>query len=75
MQLLVYNTLTVPCKKSGIDSFVSSIMKNIVVSPAWFTFLVKLICYIDSGSASSAFSLLKSCCNQPIVFFKVCKIN
>ena len=54
----ICNTLTVPCKKSKIVSFASSVMKRIVTS--WSRFPVKLICCIAFGSASSAFCLLKS---------------
>ena len=48
----------VPCEKSKIVSFPSSVMKNIV--PLFSRFPVKLICYIAFGSASSACFLLKS---------------
>ena len=41
-------------------SFASSIMKNVVVSPGWSKFSVKLICCIAFRSASSACCLLKS---------------
>ena len=56
----IHNTLTVPCKKSSMVSFASLIMKNIVAPSAWCRFLVKLICSITFGSASSAGCLLKS---------------
>ena len=54
------NTFTVPCEKSKIVSFVSSIMKNIVVFPSRSEFPVKLICWFAFGSASSSYCLLKS---------------
>ena len=50
----------VPCEKSKMVSFASSIMEKIVVFPHRPKFLVKLICCMASGSASSAFCLLKS---------------
>ena len=50
----MYNTLTVPCEKSKIVSFVSSIMENIVAFSAQLRTLVKLICCIAFGSKSSA---------------------
>ena len=53
------NTLIIPCQKSKIVSFTSSIMKNIVLFPAWSKFPVKAICCIAFGSASSACYLLK----------------
>ena len=52
-----YNTFTVPCEKSKIVSFASSIMKT---TSARSRFPVKLICFIAFGSASSAYCLLKS---------------
>ena len=54
------NTFTVPCEKSKMVSFASSIMKNIVAPAAQSRFPVKLICCIAFGSASSACCLLKS---------------
>ena len=42
----IHNTFTVPCKKSWIVSFVSSIMKKIAVCPALSRLLLKLICCI-----------------------------
>ena len=44
----IHNNFTVPCEKSKIVSFASSIMKNIVVFafPSWTRFLVKLNCCI-----------------------------
>ena len=42
----LYNTLTVPCEKSEMVSFASSIMENIVASSSRFRFQVKLICCI-----------------------------
>ena len=58
----IYNTLTVPCEKSKIVSFTSLTMKNINVFafPPRARLPVKLICYIDFGSVSSACCLLKS---------------
>ena len=58
----VHNTLTVPCGKPKMVSFVSSIMKNIVA----FTFQprtrfpVKLTYCAAFGSASSSCCVLKS---------------
>ena len=42
----IHNTFIVPCEKSRIVSFVSSIMKKIVVCPALSRLLLKLICCI-----------------------------
>ena len=56
----IRNTLTVPCDKSKMISFTSSIMKNINLSLLPSRFRVKLVCYIAFGSASSACCLLKS---------------
>ena len=56
----IYNTLTVPCEKSKMVSFASSIMKNIFVFPSQFRFAVKWICCLAFGSAPSACCLLKS---------------
>ena len=56
----MYNTLTVPCEKSKIVPFASSIMKNIVVFPTRSKFSEKLSCCIAFGSASRAGCLLKS---------------
>ena len=39
------NTFTVPCEKSKTVSFVSSIMKKIIVFPFWSKFAEKLILY------------------------------
>ena len=61
----IHNTPTVLCKKSKIVSFVSSIMKNMVVFPPRSKFPVKLICWIAFGSASSA------CCYHPIIVFEM----
>ena len=55
----IHNTLTVPCDKSKMISFTSSIMKNINLSLLPYRFPVKLVCYIAFGSASSACCLLK----------------
>ena len=54
----IHNTLTVPCEKSKMVSFASSIMKNIEGPAARSKFPVKLICYIAFGSASSACCLV-----------------
>ena len=51
---------TVPCEKSKIVYFVSSIMKNIFVFLFRARLHVKLICCIAFGSASRACCLLKS---------------
>ena len=56
----MHNTSTVPCEKSKIVSFDSSIMKSIAVCPARSRFAVKLICCIAFASASSACYLLES---------------
>ena len=58
----IHDTFTAPCEKSKMVSFASSIMKNIVVFVflSLSKFLVKLICCIAFGSASSACFLLKS---------------
>ena len=56
----IHNTFIVPCEKSKIVSFASSMMKNTVVFPGWFRFAVKLICCIAFGFISSACCLLKS---------------
>ena len=58
----VANTFTVSCEKSKAISFASSKIKNVVVFATEFQarFLVKSICCIAFGSASSAFCLLKS---------------
>ena len=55
-------SLTVPCEKSKMVSFASSIMKNIVVFPSRSRFVVQLICYIciAFGPTLSAWYLLKS---------------
>ena len=66
----VQNTLTAFCEKSKMVSFVSSIMKNIVVFPAWSRFSVKLICWNFSRSVSSACCLLKS-----IAIILLCFLN
>ena len=52
------NNYTVFCGKSKMVSFASSIMKIIVGTSARSRFLVKLLCYIAFGSASSACCLL-----------------
>ena len=56
----IHNTFTVPCEKSKIVSFASSIIKNIAMFPSRSRFVVKLICCIAFGSVSIAYSLLKS---------------
>ena len=56
----IHSTFTVPCEKSKMDSFVSSIMKKIVAPAARSRFPVKAIYCIAFGSASSACCLLKS---------------
>ena len=56
----IYNTFTVPCEKSKMVSFASSIMNNIVVFLSRSRFAVKLIFFIAVGSASSACCLLRS---------------
>ena len=56
----MYSTPTVPCEKSKIISFASSIMKNIIVFPAWSKFAVKFVCSIAFGSTSRACYLVKS---------------
>ena len=48
----------VPCNKSEMVPFASSVMKNVLLSSSRFP--VKLICCITSGSASSFCCLLKS---------------
>ena len=48
----IHNTFTVPCEKSKMISFASSIMENIVV-PAQSKSPVKLIYSIAFGSTSS----------------------
>ena len=50
----IHHNLTVPCEKSKMLSFASSIMIKIVVFPG------RLICCIAFGSASTSFCLLKS---------------
>ena len=42
----MYNTLTVPCEKSKVVPFASSIMKNIVVFPTQSKFSEKLSCLL-----------------------------
>ena len=55
----IHNTFTVPCEKSKMISFASSIMKNIVV-PARSKSPVKLIYSIAFGSTSCDCCLFKS---------------
>ena len=60
----IYNTFTIPCEKSKMVPFASTIIKNIIVlsfifSPQ-FRFSVKLICCIAFGSVWSASGLLES---------------
>ena len=56
----MHNAFTVPCEKSKMVKFASSVMKNIVAPSVRFRFSVKLVYYIAFGSASSACCLLKS---------------
>ena len=56
----IHNTFTVPCEKSKMVSFASSIMKQIVAPSSRYRFPVKLICYIAFGSASAACCSIKS---------------
>ena len=57
----IHNTLKVTCKKFKMGSFTFSIMKNVVMLPAWSRFPVKLISCFGFGSASSPGCLLKVC--------------
>ena len=50
----------VPYERSKMVSFASSVMKNIIVFPPRPKFVVKLICCVAFGSASSTYCLLKS---------------
>ena len=50
----------VPCEKSKIVSFGSSVMKNIVLFPSRSKFPVKIICCIAFESVSSACCLIQS---------------
>ena len=45
----IHNIFTVPCKKSEMSFFASSVMKNVVGTPARSRFQVKLICFIAFG--------------------------
>ena len=56
----IHNTFTVPCRKSKMVSFASSILKNIVAFPCRSKFAVILLYSIAFGSESSACFLLKS---------------
>ena len=56
----IQNTFKVPCEKSKIVSFTSSIIKNINLLLLPLRFPVKLICSIAFGLASSACCLLKN---------------
>ena len=56
----IYNTSAVPCEKSKMVSYGSSIIKNIVVPSARSRFPVKSIYCMAFVSASSACCLLKS---------------
>ena len=56
----MHNTFTVTCKRFKMVSFASSIMKYSSVCAAQSRFLLKLICSMAFGSASSAYCLLKS---------------
>ena len=55
----IHNTFTIPFERSRMVYFASSVMKNIVISPARSRFPVKLIGSIAFRSASSACCLLK----------------
>ena len=64
--ILNQNTPTVPCEKSKMVSFASSIMKNTVMFPAPSEFLVKLICcmLLDQHQALLVYlNILLSTCN------------
>ena len=50
----IHNTFTVLCEKSKLVFFTSSLMEKINLLLSTSTFLVKLICYIAFGLASSA---------------------
>ena len=56
----IHNTLTVPCRKSKMVSFASSIIRKIIAPSAWSRFAVNLSCWVTFGSTSSACCLLKS---------------
>ena len=56
----IHNTLTVPCEKSQMGSFASSLMKNIVARTTQSKFLLERICCIAFRSASSTCCLRKS---------------
>ena len=56
----IHNTFKVPCEKSKIVSFTSSIIKNINLLLLPLRFPVKLICSIAFGLTSSACCLLKN---------------
>ena len=58
---LIYNTLTIPCKKCNIASLISLNMKeNIDVFLARSKLLIKLICCIAFGLVSNTCYLFKS---------------
>ena len=57
----VYKTLMVPCEKSKMVSFASSVTKKIVAFAGLSKFPVKLIYCIALGSVLSVFCLLNSC--------------
>ena len=48
----IYKNSTVNCEESKIVSFVSSRIKNILLSPWWYKIAVKLVCWIALGLAS-----------------------
>ena len=56
----IYKIFMVSCEKCKTLSFISSIIKNIVIVPSLSKFAVKLIYWIALGSVSRAYSLLKS---------------
>ena len=56
----IHNTLTVPCKRSKMVSFASSIMTNIVTPSSRSRFPVKLICRVAFESSWGACCLLES---------------
>ena len=56
----IHNTFTVPCEKSKMVSFTSSIMKNIIAPLSCSRFSVKLLYCIAFRSGSRACCLLKS---------------
>ena len=65
----ICNTFSVPCEKSKIISFASSVLKNIVVFSFWSKFSVKLISWTAFWSVSSALCLLISIAITYIIFW------